>query len=641
MKRKKRIYLNKIYKFIIISFLAFAINSYAATRVDFTLTMPDGTILDCTKFIPSGSPPTGGWPALILCHGYGLSKEDLLSEAEDYADYGYFSMAYSMRGQGFSTGKSNLISTTEMNDFIQVVNYVKGQSIVNTNRVGAIGASQGGTIPFMAVCNGVNLRCIVPEVTTPEFATSWIENKCVKMTLLWTVSYDTSIVRYNNQVSRYRSWILADTDEKWDSLEYYMPLNRDFANKLNQNTTPFLLANVWQDKFFNSYGILKNIMNISPSTSFRLYLGSYDAHGADPNLNEENYLTDVVDDWLSYWLKDINNYTLDSARYIYSASTYPRISSGWTWQRFWSTAWAPAGVQDVKFYLFPNLKLKTIANSTLPDTLSFFNDIKDTTLTMLYAVNTEFTGSSFTTKFGKTQFIFETPQLVQDARMVGTPFVNVHYKSNTTRAQFNFQIWEVPTSGTARLVTRANAMDRKITPNVIRQFSFWGTAHSHTFKAGSKIRVILTNLDNISDDPFLRTNPYVLPSLKKARNVIYMNTANPTYIQIPLIGYISNEIVQTNNNLPNTFVLEQNYPNPFNPVTTIKFGLPHSNASVYDVKINIYDISGRLITELVNEKMKAGEYSVKWNATGLSSGVYIYRLSANNFTSTNKMVLIK
>jgi predicted acyl esterase len=619
-------------------FLGLFNNSFSATRVDFTLTMSDGTILDCTKFIPTGTTPTGGWPAIIFCHGYGGTKEDVMDDAGLYADEGYFTAVYTMRGQGFSTGKSNLISTTEMNDFIQVIYYVKGQSIVNSTRVAATGGSQGGTIPFMAVCNGLSLRCIALSVTSPEIGTSWIENKCVKMTLLWSLSYDTSIVRYNNQVGRYRSWILTDTPEKWDSLAYYMPLNRDFTNKLTTNTTAVQIADVWQDKFFNPYGVIKNLASFT--VPYRMYFGTYNAHGADPDPGEDSYFGDMQDMWFSYWLKNDPNGILDSAKFVYAASTYPRISTGWTWQRFWSTSWPPSGVTDVKFYLTPNLKLRTLPSVTSPDTLGFVNDVKDTTMTMEYAVNTEFNGSLFTPKFTKTQLIFETPALVQNAQMVGTPFVNVHYKSNTTKAQFNFQIWEVPSSGTPVLVTRANAMERNITANVIRQLSFWGTSHAHIFKAGNKIRIILTNLDNISNDPFLRTNPYVLPSLKKARNIVYMNSSNPSYVQLPMIGYIPNDVVPAGTAVPNSFLLEQNYPNPFNPSTTIKFGLP-SGKSVYDVTVKIYDITGKLIATLVNEQLTPGVYSINWTTYNLPSGTYFYSLVTNNYSESKKMVLTK
>ncbi|MCK4529651.1 MAG: T9SS type A sorting domain-containing protein, partial [Candidatus Marinimicrobia bacterium] len=89
--------------------------------------------------------------------------------------------------------------------------------------------------------------------------------------------------------------------------------------------------------------------------------------------------------------------------------------------------------------------------------------------------------------------------------------------------------------------------------------------------------------------------------------------------------------------VPANFSLHQNYPNPFNPVTTIRFDL----AKATDVKLTIYDISGRRIQELVNSSMNAGSYDLRWNAGRLSSGMYLYRIETPEFTATNKLLLLK
>ncbi len=86
-----------------------------------------------------------------------------------------------------------------------------------------------------------------------------------------------------------------------------------------------------------------------------------------------------------------------------------------------------------------------------------------------------------------------------------------------------------------------------------------------------------------------------------------------------------------------TFSLFQNYPNPFNPSTVIKFTLKEDEK----VTLKIFDILGREVTTLLNRKMKAGVYSVNFNATGLSAGVYFYRITAGNFVDVKKMILLK
>lgn len=87
----------------------------------------------------------------------------------------------------------------------------------------------------------------------------------------------------------------------------------------------------------------------------------------------------------------------------------------------------------------------------------------------------------------------------------------------------------------------------------------------------------------------------------------------------------------------NGYVLGQNYPNPFNPATKITFTLPEKSF----VTLNVYDALGREASNLVNGEMFPGTYSRQWNAAGLSSGIYFYRLEAGSFIETRKLVLLR
>ena len=88
---------------------------------------------------------------------------------------------------------------------------------------------------------------------------------------------------------------------------------------------------------------------------------------------------------------------------------------------------------------------------------------------------------------------------------------------------------------------------------------------------------------------------------------------------------------------PIAFTLEQNYPNPFNPSTKIKYQIPVSGF----VSLQVYDVLGKEIATLVQEEKNAGSYEVEFNASKLSSGVYIYNLRSGECSQTNKMVLMK
>jgi hypothetical protein len=92
-----------------------------------------------------------------------------------------------------------------------------------------------------------------------------------------------------------------------------------------------------------------------------------------------------------------------------------------------------------------------------------------------------------------------------------------------------------------------------------------------------------------------------------------------------------------NNQNPVSFFLEQNYPNPFNPVTEIKFGIPVQG----NVKLTVTDMLGKQVAELLNEHRNAGVYSVNFDASSLSSGIYFYTVISGEFKDTKKMVMIK
>lgn len=96
-------------------------------------------------------------------------------------------------------------------------------------------------------------------------------------------------------------------------------------------------------------------------------------------------------------------------------------------------------------------------------------------------------------------------------------------------------------------------------------------------------------------------------------------------------------INQISSEIPNNFSLSQNYPNPFNPATNIKFQIPKTRL----VKLVVYDALGKEVQTLVNQQLGAGTYSVDFDGSNLSSGVYYYRIETGSFTETKKMLIVK
>jgi hypothetical protein len=123
----------------------------------------------------------------------------------------------------------------------------------------------------------------------------------------------------------------------------------------------------------------------------------------------------------------------------------------------------------------------------------------------------------------------------------------------------------------------------------------------------------------------------------------YRNLRANTVYRLPSIPPLSVSEAKT----PSTFQLEQNYPNPFNPITNIRFSIPvetghlDQSGQAAPSLLRVYDVLGREVATLVNEQLQPGRYSVEFDGSNLSSGVYYYRLTAGTHSTTRKLILMK
>ncbi len=179
----------------------------------------------------------------------------------------------------------------------------------------------------------------------------------------------------------------------------------------------------------------------------------------------------------------------------------------------------------------------------------------------------------------------------------------------------------------------------------------------------SNVQGITSGVGNISNDPrFADTTAYYLsdnsPCIDAGHpDPLYYDPEdpfNPGFALSPAMGTLHNdigayggsgsktivgieELPSSVGNLPADFQLSQNYPNPFNPSTTIEFTI----AKAGWVTLKIYNVLGEAVTELVAAQLNAGNYRYNWNAEGLPSGVYFYRLEAKGISQTKKLLLLK
>jgi predicted acyl esterase len=609
--------------------------NHGIKRYDFTLRMRDSVLIDCTKFIPEEQKPSKGWHVIVFCHGFSESKETEIPDAMDQAHFGYYTLVYSMRGQGHSGGLSNLISTIEMNDLLQILDYIKQDSMADSSRIAIFGASQGGIIPFMAACNGAGVSTVMSDLASPEFASSWIENGSIKVTFFFTIDYDTSIVKYTDDVKKLKRWVLSKENDKWDSLAYFLPRGRDYLDKVPLCKIPVLITNAWQDKYFNATGMIKATKMLK--VPFMAYFGAVDGHGADTSYEENNFLSDYDNEWEEYWLNNFNHVSADSVRYQYASSHYPIVNNHWSFSHYISKGWPPENLAPLTLYFHPGGKLLDIPNNSSNDTAGFWNDLIDTSFTMQQALNTSFRGEFFNKRFSKNTLVYESGPLANDYQMIGVPKIQLFYSSTADVCQYNVQIWEVKPGSDARFVTRINYTDRNYKPGVIKKQIVEGPAYSHLFQQGNRIRIVFTNLDTQPADSFLTTNPYVLPILKKAYNIVYMGRTYPSLIDLPVIGSTSGVAVE--NETIKEFRLYQNYPNPFNSSTNIRFLLNKPA----QVELKVLNVLGKKVATILNRNMSAGAHNINFDISHrkLLGGEYFYAIRVGDTVKRMKMVLLK
>jgi hypothetical protein len=159
----------------------------------------------------------------------------------------------------------------------------------------------------------------------------------------------------------------------------------------------------------------------------------------------------------------------------------------------------------------------------------------------------------------------------------------------------------------------------------------WSTQQKDSLTISGSGKLFLTHIPTVMRDSLIRVDTLNLQSNTK----IILSERVPVFLSGN--NFIISSIESENEIIPAQYKLYQNYPNPFNPTTTIRFSLSQRTYTT----LKIFDVLGREVATLVDGELSPGEHSVAFDAKGLSSGIYFYRLTAGTFVQQKKMEIVK
>jgi pimeloyl-ACP methyl ester carboxylesterase len=279
-------------------------SALAATPTQLAIAASDGTQLACSLVEPDGTPPSGGWPALMLFHGLGGTHQELLEPvAVQYlAPAGYATLECDARGHGLSGGLFGLDGARDVQDTRELFTWLTARPEISDTQIGAYGYSLGGGAVWNATVAGVPFKAIAPSITWTNLKTALIPQLLSKSGLVQYLAGLVPLGRWDPELLAGKD---ALTTSELSSAVTTLAATRSAASKLRSITTPTFLIQGRHDFLFDidqavaAYKALKG-----PK---RLYLGDV-GHVPAPNPSgEPPVVYGELVQWFDHFVRGIPN----------------------------------------------------------------------------------------------------------------------------------------------------------------------------------------------------------------------------------------------------------------------------------------------------------------------------------------------
>jgi predicted acyl esterase len=264
-----------------------------------------------------------------------------------------------------------------------------------------------------------------------------------------------------------------------------------------------------------------------------MYLGTV-GHYSDESLSEQLYQDDLVTRWFACFLQGRRNGILRERSVTVGYSSLPVDKGGnFTWNHLSVSEWPPAEARPLRLYFGPDSLLSFAVPTWRMDSLLLRNSMEQPTYTFDTASVEGFRGPRFAAALPRRTIAFMSRPLALPLLWVGVPRMSIFVRSNAIKFPLHVQIYEVDPLGEKYFVNRINWTARHWDAGSAGIVEGRGIAHAHCFRGGSRIRVVVTNLD-VTNGSVLGSYPFVLPLFSSADVTIYHGAEHPSYIELPI-----------------------------------------------------------------------------------------------------------
>jgi len=283
--------------------LALGGSAFAATPQQLTITASDGTALACSLTEPDGTPPAGGWPAVMAFHGLGGKHQDLEPAALTYfVPAGYAVLACDARGHGTSSGAFGLDGPRYVLDTKELFAWLTARPEISDTQIGAVGISLGGGAVWNATVAGVPFKAIVPAVTWTNLATALAPQGLSKSGLVQLLAALVPQSRWDPDLLAAAPALSTSTNMATLTA---IGASRSVAPKLASITTPTLLMQGRHDFLFDIDQALRAYKKLTGPKA--LYLGDL-GHSPAPNPAEEQAtFYKAILNWFDHFVRGVPN----------------------------------------------------------------------------------------------------------------------------------------------------------------------------------------------------------------------------------------------------------------------------------------------------------------------------------------------